>query len=68
MAKNKMEEILEYLRTRTETSAPTVREVAQAIGMSVDTTRHMLIVLKDRGYITWEPGNSPALTVQITVH
>jgi len=66
MVKNKMEEILEYLGSRTETCAPTVSEVAQAIGMSVDPTRHMLAVLKDRGYITWEPG-SPALTVHLAV-
>lgn len=51
MANNKMEEILEYLGKRTEPSAPTVSEVAEAIGMSVEPTHHMLIVLKERGYI-----------------
>jgi DNA-binding IclR family transcriptional regulator len=51
MANNKMEEILEYLGKRTETAAPTVGEVAEAIGMGVESTRHMLIVLQERGYI-----------------
>ena len=55
MADNKMEEILEYLRNRKVQYAPTVREIASAIGMSIEPTHHMLTVLKDRGYITWEP-------------
>jgi DNA-binding IclR family transcriptional regulator len=55
MADNKMESILKYLSNRTEQYAPTVREIASAIGMSVEPTHHMLTVLRDRGYITWEP-------------
>jgi len=55
MANNKMDEITEYLRIRGQQYPPFVREVAEAIGMSAQPTHHMLTVLKDRGYITWEP-------------
>jgi DNA-binding MarR family transcriptional regulator len=52
---NKMEAILEYLKNCNEQYSPTVREIASVIGMSVEPTHHMLTVLRDRGYITWEP-------------
>ena len=55
MAKNKMEEIIDYLKTREQQYSPSVREIANMIGMSLVATHHMLTVLKERGYITWEP-------------
>jgi SOS-response transcriptional repressor LexA len=55
MAAHKLEAILYYLKNRTEPYSPTVREIASAIGMSVEPIHHMLTVLRDRGYITWEP-------------
>ena len=58
MANNKMEEIIDYLKAREYQYSPSVHEIAGIIGMSVDATHHMLTVLRDRGYITWEP-NQP---------
>lgn len=55
MANTKMDDILEYLKTRKEAYPPSVREIAGVIDMSVDVTYHMLTVLRDRGYITWDP-------------
>ncbi|MDF2501188.1 MAG: LexA binding domain [Anaerosporomusa subterranea] len=55
MPDNKMKAILEYLSNRTEQYTPTVCEIASAIGVSVESTHHMLTVLRDRGYITWDP-------------
>lgn len=55
MANSKMDDILEYLKTREEQHPPSVREIAGVINMSVDVTFHMLSVLRDRGYITWDP-------------
>lgn len=64
MADNKLQSIIDYLSNRTEQYAPTVREIASAIGMSVEPTHHMLTVLRDRGYITWEP--KTARTIRLT--
>lgn len=55
MANNKMDDILEYLKARKEIYPPSVSEIAGVIDMSVDITCHMLTVLRDRGYITWDP-------------
>jgi len=58
MSSNKMEEIIEYLKNREQLSSPSIEEIAEAIGMSINTTYHMLTVLEERGYITWEPISS----------
>lgn len=52
---NKLESILDYLRTREPQDPPSVGLIADAIGMSVESTHHMLTVLCDKGYIAWEP-------------
>lgn len=58
MAVSKMDEILEYLKKRQQPHAPNVGEIAGAIGMSVESTLHMLTVLQNRGYISWLPGKA----------
>lgn len=55
MTTNKIDAILEYIRNQDAEHVPSVREIADVIEVSVQTARHMLTVLKDRGYITWEP-------------
>lgn len=52
---NKLESILDYLRTIEPQEPPSPLAIANAIGMSVESTQHMLTVLRDKGYIAWEP-------------
>lgn len=60
---NKMEDLLHYLNTHEQPYSPSVGEIAGAIGVSVQTTYHMLTVLKERGYIAWEPGAQRTIKV-----